>query len=106
VTPLKKVTVSNHYTLTPVIYLRTPATTRELFAGAGDAGKAAVDRLALRLRDAAGNYWIAETDKEVNGISPFRLKLPAEVTRVIPEIVLLKPLQAEFSVKIKSETVP
>ena len=106
VTPLKKVTISNHYTPTPVIYLRTPATARELFAGAGDAGKPAVDRLALRLRDAAGNYWIAEPDKEINGISPFRLKLPPDVTRVVPEIILLKPLKAEFLVNTKNIPAP
>ena len=42
---------------------------------------------------------IEESQGIRDGIRRFRVELPPEVTNVVPELVLLKPTQAEFLVK-------
>jgi hypothetical protein len=103
VTPLKQVTFRNHYTPTPVIYLRVPPLALDPFNGAGDDDETRADRIAVRLRDEQGNQWVAEPDGEVDGIHPFRLELPAGVARISAEVVLLKPLRARFLVNTKAQ---
>jgi hypothetical protein len=53
----------------------------------------------MRLRDEQGRVWIAKPDGSVNGIHPFIIELPSGVSRVTPELVLLTPVAAEFTVK-------
>jgi hypothetical protein len=38
---------------------------------------------------------------EIEGVHPFLLELPSGVTKVTPEVVLLKPIHAEFLVDTK-----
>jgi len=104
VTPLKQVVFRNHYTPTPVIYLRVPQRALDPFAGVGDGDETQADRFAVRIRDEHGNQWVAQPDNEVNGIHPFRLELPVGVTRITPEVILLKPLKARFLVNTKAPT--
>jgi hypothetical protein len=102
VTPLKQLVFRNHYTPTPVIYLRVPPRALDPFYGVGDGGGAHADRIAVRIRDENGNQWIAEPDTEVNGIHPFRLELPPGITRINAEVIWLKPLKAQFLVNTKA----
>jgi len=76
-----------HYTPDPTIYIRAPDLKEP-------------ERLALRLKDGEGKYWeaAAETQGSAQGIHPFMLRLPTNITTVVPEIVLLKPIQADFLV--------
>jgi hypothetical protein len=79
---------SGHYTPVPTAYIRAPITTSK-------------DRLGLRLCDEHGNYWLAKAEPQgaSEGIWPFLLETPADVKKVSAEVVLLKPVQAEFTVK-------
>jgi hypothetical protein len=89
VNPLKVVHYSSHYSTTnSVIYVSAPKS-----------GGAA--RLAMRLRDEQGRDWVAEPESQgaVGGIYPFLANLPPDVNQVTPELVLLKPVEAEFTVK-------
>jgi len=104
VTPLKQLVFRNHYTPTPVIYLRVPHQALDPFTGAKDDDNSQTDRIAVRIRDEHGNQWIAEPDSEVDGIHPFRLELPAGVTRINAEVILLKPLKARFLVNTKARS--
>jgi hypothetical protein len=76
-----------HYTPDPTIYIRAPDVKEP-------------ERLAVRLKDNDGKYWEAapETQGSPQGIHPFMLRLPTNITVVVPEIVLLKPMQADFLV--------
>ncbi len=83
------VTVKNwhgHYTDRPVIYLSAPSLAGDL-------------RLGIRLRDKTGNYLIAEPESQghPDGIYAFMLPVTNTVS-VVPELVLLKPIKAEFLV--------
>jgi hypothetical protein len=84
-----------HYTPVPVVYIGAPASGSK-------------DRLGLRLRDEQGHYWLAkpEPNGAVDGIWPFLVELPAEVTAVSGEVVLLKPIKAEFTVQTATPAQP
>jgi hypothetical protein len=79
---------SGHYTPVPTAYIRAPITSSK-------------ERLGLRLCDEHGNYWLAKAEPEgaAQGVWPFMLELPPDVKKVSGEVVLLKPVQAEFTVK-------
>jgi len=89
-TPLAVKRWSSHYTPHPTIYLRAPSLPEPA-------------RLGLRLRDELGRYWATEPEPQgaAGGVRPFLLKLPAGVTNVVPELVLLHPLEADFLVRTK-----
>lgn len=86
-TPLQVKHKDGHYTPDATIYVRAPDIKEP-------------ERLAVRLKDTEGKYWEAapETQGSPQGIHPFMLQVPTNVTTVVPEIVLLKPIQAEFMV--------
>jgi len=95
VSPLKLVHYNSHYSITNcVIYVSAPN-----FSGPA--------RLAVRLRDEQGRYWEtkAGSQRGVNGIYPFLLELPSDVVHVTPELVLLSPVEATFTVKTPSISV-
>lgn len=92
--PLRVKETHSHYTPGPVLYLRDTRPPGELA------------RLAVRLRDDHGQYWVAKSGGAVDGIHPFLLNLPPGVTTVVPEVVLLKPLQAGFLVATKKQLKP
>ena len=106
VTPFKVINLYNHYTPTPVIYLRIKTGGQDPFTSAGDAQSVNAERLAIRLRDDHGGYWVAKAENEVDGIQPFLIELPPGVTNIVPELVLLKPLKAEFLVNTTNITIP
>ena len=60
------------------------------------------DRLAIRLRDARGVYWLTKPEPQGSSdrIYPYLVELPPEIKSVVPEVVLLKPVEAEFTVKV------
>jgi hypothetical protein len=92
VNPLTVVHYSSHYSITnSVIYVSTPN-----FRGPA--------RLAMRLRDEQGRVWEARPEAQGagNGIYPFLVDLPPETIRVTPELVLLTPVTAAFTVKTPS----
>jgi len=84
-----------HYTPVPVMYIRAPASRSK-------------ERLGVRLRDEQGRYWLAKPEPQgaADGIWPFLLELPPEVRTVSAEVVLLKPIQAEFTVQTAVSSHP
>jgi hypothetical protein len=60
------------------------------------------ERLAVRLRDDRGRYWLTKPESIVDGIHPFLVELPAEVTNALPEVILVTPTKANFWVDTKS----
>ena len=88
VSPIKIKEWHGHYTPNPTIYVRA-AQLKE------------PDRLGLRLRNDAGRRWIAKPEPQgsPDGVHPFLIEVPAEVTNIVPELVLLRPLQADFLVR-------
>lgn len=88
VTPLKVQSWHGHYTPVPTIYLKAPKLPDEQIVG-------------LRLRDEQGRYWVAkpESQRGEKGVHPFLLELSPEVKSVVPEVVVLRPIKAEFMVK-------
>jgi hypothetical protein len=88
ISPTRSQQWNGHYTPVPVVYVRAPVSRSK-------------DRLGLRLRDEQGRYWLAKAEPEgaVDGIWPFMLELPPEVKTVSGEVVLLKPIEAEFTVQ-------
>jgi hypothetical protein len=96
VNPLKVANYHGHYSTTQsVIYVSAPKWR----------GKT---RLAMRLRDDQGRLWVADPEPEGanDGIYPFLVNLPPEVNRVTPELVVLKPVEAEFMAKVPAPTIP
>src|ERR1051326_933287 len=87
INPLQVKNEAGHYTPDPTIYLRAPDLKDP-------------DRLAVRLKDNEGKYWetAPEGQGSPQGIHPFMLRIPTNVMTVVPEIVLLRPLQADFLV--------
>jgi len=55
-------------------------------------------RFAVRFRDENDGLWVAKPGDMADGIQLFMIVLPSEVTSVVPEVVLLKPVTAEFQV--------
>ncbi len=82
---------NNHYTPGQVIYLRSPSLDP-------------TNRLAIRLRDEQGRFFTAAPEPQggADGIMPFLIKLPDDVKMVTPEITLLKPVQATFTVRTET----
>lgn len=93
--PVKHVTYRGHYADRPVIYLQCR-----------DAAFAR--NLGVRLRDDQGRLWPTTRESQGNpdGILPFMLDVPPEVTNVTPEIVLLNPVAAEFVVQTPAAPTP
>jgi hypothetical protein len=90
ITPFKWKEYDGYYSLTnSIIFLRAP----EL------AGK---ERLAIRLRDDHGKYWSTKVEPQgtANGVRPFLLRLPPDADSFVAEVVVLKPIEAEFTVKV------
>ncbi len=89
--PFHVTSYEGHYGTNPVIYLHLPPV-------------APRDRVAIRLRDEEGNYWTAKPEPEGDseGIMPYLIQVPAEVKTLVPEIVLLNPVRAEFMVETKA----
>jgi hypothetical protein len=90
VSPIKKKYYHGHYsTANSIIYLRAPAL-------------GAKARLAVRLRDERGACWTTELEPQgtPDGIHAYLVNLPPETRRVVPELVVLKPVEAEFTVKV------
>lgn len=67
-----------------------------------------LNRLAIRLRDERGALWLTQPEPQgsSDGIYPFLINLPPEVQHVIPELVLLKPATAQFTVKVPTVPAP
>lgn len=89
VNPLKVVYCHGYYSLTnSVIFVSAPKLPQKA-------------RLAIRLRDGQGSLWVAEPEPQgsTDGIYPFLVSLPSSIYQVTPELVLLKPVEAEFMVK-------
>lgn len=88
VTPLRTLTQYGHYVDRPTLYLKVddPSLSK---------------RIGVRVRDEQGRIWptTRQPGRGVAGIVPFMLDVPSDVTTVIPEIVLLNPLEAEFTVR-------
>jgi len=87
VSPLKVITQLGHYSDRPTVYLRCT-----------DA--AVAEQLGVRVRDDQGRIWPTTRERGggADGIIPFMLDVPSSVSHVVPEIVFLKPLEAEFTV--------
>jgi hypothetical protein len=86
----------SHYTPGPVIYVR---------AGPLENG----DRLAVRLKDAHGRYWLTKPEPQgiFQDIRPFLIgELPSETTTVTAELVVLKPVKASFDVDMSRVNSP
>lgn len=94
-TPMKVQTWHGHYTPKPTIYLHA-----DQLKGP--------DRLALRVKDDSGRVWAAKPEPQghPDGVYAFLLELPTEVTNIVPELVLLRPVEAEFLVNTGSAATP
>jgi hypothetical protein len=88
VSPVQTKFWHGHYTPVPTVYIRAPA-------------MGSKERLGIRLRDEQGRYWLAKAEPEgaADNVWPFLLETPPDVKKVSGEVVLLKPVQAEFTVK-------
>jgi hypothetical protein len=77
-----------HYTDKPVVYISASSLSPK-------------ERLGLRLRAADGTCWLAKREEQgqSEGIFAFMIKLPTGIETVVPELVLLKPIEATFEVK-------
>jgi hypothetical protein len=95
ISPTQIIHWSGHYTPVPVVYIRAPASGSK-------------DRLGVRLRDEQGRYWLAKPEPQgpADGIWPFLVELPPEVSTVSAEVVVLKPIQAEFTVQTATQAPP
>jgi hypothetical protein len=89
-TPLQVKHKDGHYTPDCTIYIRAPDLKEP-------------ERLAVRLKDNDGKYWEAASEAQGSpqGIHPFMVRIPTNITVVVPEIVLLKPIQADFLVNTR-----
>ncbi|MFO1459760.1 MAG: hypothetical protein U1G08_10135 [Verrucomicrobiota bacterium] len=78
-----------HYTPVPTLYLHAPTIP-------GD------DRIGVRIRDEQGRLWTAEAEEQGRreNVRPFLLKLPPDVRTITPEVVFIRPLTAEFTVRV------
>jgi hypothetical protein len=87
-TPTRVVTWFGHYTDVPVIYVKVSDPSFK-------------DRLGLRFKGDANLFYGAEREEQgtSSGVVPFMFRVPDEVKSVDPELVMLPPLKAEFTVK-------
>ena len=106
ITPFKAKSYGNHYTPVPVIYVRWSQMPAASNGPVEKDSAGAEERIAIRLRDDHGGLWVAKPESWNDGIQPFLLELPADVTNVVPELVLLKPVTAEFMVNTKTFAAP
>lgn len=103
ISPMRVKETHSHYTPSPVLYIQVvhqekdPSMLDHLVQALPGA-----ERLAVRLRDDHGQYWIANPEDDMEGIHPFLIELPPGVTNVVPEAVRLKPARADFLVETKS----
>lgn len=94
--PLKEIQYSGHYSISnSIIYVSAPKLDKKT-------------HLAMRLRDDQGRYWVANLDPAGadNGVYPFLVNLPSQVNQVTPELVVLKPVEAEFMVRTPASPRP
>lgn len=96
ISPLRVYESHSHYTPNPVLYIRYDRPAPNPSGLSAESG-----RLAVRLRDDHGQYWMAKAEDAVDGINPFLVEVPPGVTNVVPEVVWLKPVQANFFVQTK-----
>lgn len=91
INPVQIVEWDGHYTPSPTLYIRAPELRQP-------------ERFAVRLRDDQGRYWPAKPEPEgaAHGIMPFLIELPPTVTNVVPEVVLLRPVRADFLVQTEA----
>ena len=106
ITPFRETTTHNHYTPSPVIYVQVGEGSG--LGNSPDDGEIqpAMERLAVRLRDGQGGVWVAKPGGASGGIQPFLVELPSGVTNLVAELVLLKPLSADFLVNTKQFSLP
>jgi hypothetical protein len=97
-TPFTTKNQANHYTPVPVIYVKWNQGKSGTRDAIDDDASAAAEQLGIRLRDERGGLWVAKAERANDNIHPFLIELPADVTNVVPELVLLKPITAEFMV--------
>ena len=58
------------------------------------------ERLGVRIRDECGHYWTTRLESAHQGEErAYLLEVPSNVKTVVAEIVVLKPVQAEFYVR-------
>lgn len=95
VSPINVLTHRGHYADRPVIYLQCR-----------DAELA--KNLGVRVRDEQGRLWPTTREQQGNpdGILAFMLDGPPDAASVTPEIVLLKPVEAEFTVRTPVAPMP
>ena len=55
-------------------------------------------RLGVRLTDEKGHHWTT-ISQPLNDIWPFPIELGPEIESVIPEVVVLRPIEATFQVR-------
>ena len=101
ISPLREYESHSHYTPNPVLYIRYDRPAPD-----PNGLSAASGRLAVRLRDDHGQYWMAKAEDAVDGINPFLVEVPPGVTNVVPEVVWLMPVQANFFVQTKEYLKP
>jgi len=55
----------------------------------------------VRLKDDQGRYWLTKPERQGirDRIQPFLVELPAEVKTIQAEVLVLKPISAEFMVE-------
>jgi hypothetical protein len=90
-TPLRVEEYHGHYSDVPVIYVRV-------------SDPKSSQRIALRVRDVeTRKIYLAKPEPEGSAarIAPFLVKVPKEVQSVSAELVLLRPVSAEFLVETK-----
>ena len=101
ISPLREYESHSHYTPDPVLYIRYDRPAPDPNGLSAESG-----RLAVRFRDDHGQYWVAKAEDAVDGINPFLVEVPPGVTNVVPEVVWLKPVQANFFVETKEYLKP
>ncbi len=103
ISPVRVKETHSHYTPSPVLYIQVAhhATDPSMFDHSVRALPGA-GRLAVRLRDDHGQYWVAKSESDMEGIHPFLVELPPNVTNVVPEVVWLKPVHVNFLVETKN----
>jgi hypothetical protein len=61
------------------------------------------NRIAMRLRDSTGCYWSTRAETvNFEQVYPFYVDRMSDKTNIVAEVVLLKPLQAEFLVDTRT----
>lgn len=109
ISPMRVKESHSHYTPSPVIYVSVKHHAPDMpvfdhpVASSGDGA----ERLAIRFADGRGGYWLAKPESMmVDGIQPFLIELPPEATNLVPELVLLRPVKADFLVHTSNQLSP